>query len=114
VTFPNLGARCNATPYIYNLELNSYSKWNSTPKTHAIEDQMNGTTVLLTGVTGYVGSELARQLLQAGAHLRCPVRCALDSPRLSALKEAFEGLPGTITFLVSGFISFDGKIHCGR
>ncbi|GLC66025.1 hypothetical protein PLESTF_000373700 [Pleodorina starrii] len=62
-------------------------------------DEMDGITVLLTGVSGFVGSELARQLLQAGAHLRCPVRCPLDSPRLTLLKEAFAGLPGSITFL---------------
>lgn len=65
---------------------------------------MEGTTVLLTGVTGFVGSELARQLLQAGAHLRCPVRCALNSPRLEKLRAAYSGLPGTLTFLVNSLL----------
>ncbi|GIL77153.1 hypothetical protein Vretimale_3165 [Volvox reticuliferus] len=68
---------------------------------------MEGRTVLLTGVTGYVGSELARQLLEARAHLRCPVRCRLNSPRLSSLKRAFDTLPGTITFVDADIRSED-------
>lgn len=63
------------------------------------EQELSGATVLLTGVTGFVGSELARQLLQLGAHVRCPIRSSPDSDRIKALGQAFSGLPGSISFV---------------
>ncbi|PNG93945.1 hypothetical protein TSOC_015304, partial [Tetrabaena socialis] len=62
-------------------------------------ESYEGAEVLLTGVTGFVGSEIARQLLELKAHLRCPVRGPADAPRLVELKRAFEGLPGELTFV---------------
>lgn len=73
-----------------------------------LDSEMEGKVALLTGITGYVGSELARQLLAASAHLRCPVRCPLDSPRLSSLRTSFASLPGTITFLVRTWLLGSG------
>lgn len=68
------------------------------------EQELSGATVLLTGVTGFVGSELARQLLQLGAHVRCPIRSSPDSDRIKALGQAFSGLPGSISFVVRATI----------
>lgn len=66
-----------------------------------LASELKGANVLLTGITGFVGSELARQLLELGAHIRAPTRWPIDSPKLAELKKNFDGLAGDVTFVVS-------------
>jgi dihydroflavonol-4-reductase len=41
----------------------------------------------VTGATGYVASELIKQLLRKGYKIKATVRCPVDSPRLQYLRD---------------------------
>lgn len=47
---------------------------------------MGNPTACVTGATGYVASELIRQLLSRGYAVKATVRCAPESPRLQYLR----------------------------
>ena len=53
-------------------------------------------TATVTGATGYVASELIRQLLERGYRIKATVRCAPDDPRLAPLLRAAEGSEGSL------------------
>ncbi|KAG2436550.1 hypothetical protein HYH02_011487 [Chlamydomonas schloesseri] len=72
-----------------------------------LASELKGSKVLLTGITGFVGSELARQLLELGAHVRAPTRWPIDSPKLAELKRNYDGLPGDVTFVDADIRSED-------
>lgn len=61
-------------------------------------------TATVTGATGFVASELVRQLLERGYHVKATCRCATDSPRLASLLRAAEGGPGTLQLVQVGTI----------
>ncbi len=71
-------------------------------------------TVLLTGATGFIGSHLARRLLEDGHRVRCLVRAATDSTAL-ALRGA-EPVAGDLTDPQTLSAAARGSthvIHCG-
>lgn len=53
-------------------------------------------TACVTGATGYVASELIRQLLATGYAVKATVRCAVDSPRLQYLRDLAGKSEGTL------------------
>lgn len=53
-------------------------------------------TACVTGATGYVASELIRQLLARGYAVKATVRCAVDSPRLQYLRDLAGNSEGTL------------------
>lgn len=59
-------------------------------------------TATVTGATGFVGSELVRQLLDRGYRVKATCRCAPDSPRLAPLMHAADGAPGSLEFVQVG------------
>lgn len=50
----------------------------------------------VTGATGYVASELIRQLLGRGYRIKATVRCPIDSPRLQYLHDIAHGSTGSL------------------
>lgn len=57
---------------------------------------MSPKTACVTGATGYVASELIRQLLVRGYAVKATVRCAVDSPRLQYLRDLASKGEGTL------------------
>jgi hypothetical protein len=53
-------------------------------------------TACVTGATGYVASELIRQLLVRGYAVKATVRCAPESPRLQYLRDLAERSEGSL------------------
>jgi nucleoside-diphosphate-sugar epimerase len=50
----------------------------------------------VTGATGYVASELIRQLLGKGYKIKATVRCPVDSPRLQYLHDIARSSSGSL------------------
>jgi len=57
---------------------------------------MGPPTACVTGATGYVASELIRQLLSRGYAVKATVRCAVESPRLQYLRDLAAESEGTL------------------
>lgn len=55
-------------------------------------------TVCVTGGTGFVASELIKQLLEKGYTVKATVRDPSDGEKLHHLKALAEGLPGSLSF----------------
>ncbi|MGH9719243.1 MAG: NAD-dependent epimerase/dehydratase family protein [Bryobacteraceae bacterium] len=53
-------------------------------------ERLRGQTILITGATGFIGSHLAKRLVDAGAHVRCLVRSG------KALPEGMVAVPGDL------------------
>lgn len=53
-------------------------------------------TACVTGATGYVASELIKQLLVRGYAVKATVRCAVDSPRLQYLRDIADKGAGSL------------------
>ena len=57
---------------------------------------MGNPTACVTGATGYVASELIKQLLSRGYAVKATVRCAPESPRLQYLRNLAEHSTGSL------------------
>ncbi len=55
-------------------------------------------TVCVTGGTGFVASQLIKQLLEKAYTIRVTVRDPEDDSKLHHLKALAEGLPGSLSF----------------
>ena len=55
-------------------------------------------TVCVTGGTGFVASQLIKQLLEKGYTVKATVRDPTDDSKLHHLKALAEGLPGSLSF----------------
>eukprot|EP00877_Chromochloris_zofingiensis_P011157 jgi/Chrzof1/6295/Cz18g00160.t1 len=53
-------------------------------------------TACVTGATGYVASELVKQLLERGYNVKATIRCPPDSPKVKHLVKLPERLPGKL------------------
>lgn len=53
-------------------------------------------TACVTGATGYVASELIKQLLARGYAVKATVRCAADAPRLQYLRDLAASSEGSL------------------
>lgn len=53
---------------------------------------------VVTGASGYVASQVVRELLEVGYHVHATVRSTKDLSKVSHLQKLEAALPGKITF----------------
>lgn len=66
-------------------------------------------TACVTGATGYVASELIRQLLGRGYAVKATVRCAVDAKRLQYLRDQAEKSEGSLQLVQVPDIEHDSE-----
>lgn len=86
----------------------------SKPSSAAIEcDRSMASTALVTGATGYLGSELVKQLLQKGFIVHATVRSPGNTKAVQHLTNLADALPGTLKLFKADLLhpkAFDESI----
>ena len=68
-------------------------------------------TVVVTGATGFVASELVKQLLEKGYTVRGTVRSLQNESKVQHLKRLGKALPGRLTLLEADLLQVCAHLH---